>query len=220
MSSEYQMWLTHNGESEKIRFPVLPEVIHIKKGISTKSVPIQGLGEVVIKQDPTAIIISFSSFFPSAYFPGIQVDRVTPPSDLKDKITIWQKSDKPVRFFVVGTTINLYFVIEEFSYYEQGGDVGSLYYTLSLKEYRKVSVRQITVDSLTQTASLPAEVEARIDNREQPQTYTVVSGDCLWTIAQRHLGDGSRYTEIYELNKDMIKNPSLISVGQVLKLPA
>lgn len=33
------------------------------------------------------------------------------------------------------------------------------------------------------------------------------------------LGSGSRYTEIYNLNKDKIKNPNLIYPGQVLRIP-
>ena len=50
-------------------------------------------------------------------------------------------------------------------------------------------------------------------------TYEVVQGDCLWKIAEKHLGDGSRWTEIYELNINIISNPSLIYVGQQLVLP-
>ncbi len=50
-------------------------------------------------------------------------------------------------------------------------------------------------------------------------TYTVVSGDCLSSIADEILGDKKRWKEIYELNKDTIKDPSLIHVGQVLIMP-
>lgn len=49
--------------------------------------------------------------------------------------------------------------------------------------------------------------------------YTVVKGDCLWRIAEKYLGSGFRYVEIYELNKDIIKNPNLIYISQVLKIP-
>jgi len=198
----------------------MPEVINIKKGMAIKSVNIQGLGEVVIKQDPTAIVISFSSFFPATPFPGVQFEDLTPPSNLKDKITTWQKSDKPVHFIITGTTINLYFVIEDFTYDERGGDIGTLHYSLTLKEYKEVKARQVKVEASTRKAALPAETPTRTDNREQPKTYTVVSGDCLWNIAKKHLGNGSRYMEIYNLNKDIIKNPNLIYPGQVLKLPS
>jgi 2',3'-cyclic-nucleotide 2'-phosphodiesterase (5'-nucleotidase family) len=51
-------------------------------------------------------------------------------------------------------------------------------------------------------------------------TYTVVKGDCLWKIAKRYLGSGAKYTEIYELNKDILKSPDMIYIGQVLKIPA
>jgi LysM repeat protein len=48
---------------------------------------------------------------------------------------------------------------------------------------------------------------------------TVQSGDTLWAIAARHLGDGNRWTEIHALNQDVIPDPNAIEVGQVLRLP-
>lgn len=50
-------------------------------------------------------------------------------------------------------------------------------------------------------------------------TYLVVKGDSLWSIAQKQLGDGRRYLEIYKLNQSLISNPSLIFIGQELVLP-
>ena len=35
--------------------------------------------------------------------------------------------------------------------------------------------------------------------------YTVVRGDTLWAIAKKHLGEGSRYTVIYDANKETIE---------------
>jgi nucleoid-associated protein YgaU len=35
----------------------------------------------------------------------------------------------------------------------------------------------------------------------------------------RELGDGNRFGEIYELNKETIKNPRVVLVGQELKIP-
>ncbi|HEY9519175.1 MAG TPA: LysM peptidoglycan-binding domain-containing protein [Gemmatimonadales bacterium] len=51
------------------------------------------------------------------------------------------------------------------------------------------------------------------------RTYTVVAGDSLSKIAKRTYGDANRWRAIYDLNKDIIKNPDLIHPGQVLTLP-
>lgn len=52
------------------------------------------------------------------------------------------------------------------------------------------------------------------------RTYTVKPGDSLWVIASEFLGNGARYPEIYQLNKDTIgPDPDLIHPGQVLTLP-
>ncbi len=46
--------------------------------------------------------------------------------------------------------------------------------------------------------------------------YTVVAGDNLWKIAKKELGDGTKWTNIYEDNKKQIANPNKISIGQKL----
>ena len=51
------------------------------------------------------------------------------------------------------------------------------------------------------------------------RTYTVVSGDSLSKISKKILGNAGRWKEIWEANKDQIKNPDLIHPGQVLKIP-
>ena len=67
----------------------------------------------------------------------------------------------------------------------------------------------------------PAEPEQPAE--EQPGsagTYTVQSGDSLWRIASRELGSGTRWSEIYDLNRDVISDPDRIYIGQELQLPA
>ena len=51
-------------------------------------------------------------------------------------------------------------------------------------------------------------------------TYEVKNGDCLWKIAREQLTDGKRWTEIYELNKDVIQAQYVIYLGQKLIIPA
>lgn len=54
---------------------------------------------------------------------------------------------------------------------------------------------------------------------EGPRTYTVQSGDSLSKIAKALLGDANRWPEIFEANKDKIKDPNMIHVGQELVIP-
>lgn len=50
-------------------------------------------------------------------------------------------------------------------------------------------------------------------------SYTVKEGDCLKKIAESSYGDPARWEDIYEANKDSVKNPDIIFKGQVLMLP-
>lgn len=58
------------------------------------------------------------------------------------------------------------------------------------------------------------------ENSQTNKTYQVKSGDCLWTIAEKLLGDGMRWGELYELNSGVIgNNPDLIFPNTQLILP-
>ncbi len=51
--------------------------------------------------------------------------------------------------------------------------------------------------------------------------YTVLPGDCLWMIASylSIYSDAKRWPEIYEANKDKIKDPDLIYPKQIITIP-
>lgn len=219
MTSDYQFWLTANSEKEKMQLPVNPEQISIKHGSNNEKVNIAGLGEITIIQSRTAVQFTFSSFFPARTFPGVKAAVITPPLELISRINTWRESRKPVHFIVTSCGIDLYCTIEAFTYSEKGGDVGTYEYSMTLKEYREITVRQIDVNAITQKATI-TDTEQRVDNTQQPQTYTVASGDCLYNIAKKFYGDGSKWKKIYEANKQTIGgNPNLIKAGQVLTIP-
>lgn len=71
------------------------------------------------------------------------------------------------------------------------------------------------------TAAAPAPAEA------PPLMYTVQRRDCLWDLAERHLGDPFRWRELFELNRgrpqpdgSSLRNPDLLRRGWTLRFPA
>ena len=50
--------------------------------------------------------------------------------------------------------------------------------------------------------------------------YTVKDGDSLWSISADQLGNGIRYKEIAQLNKDVLPNEDDVRIGLKLKIPA
>lgn len=53
----------------------------------------------------------------------------------------------------------------------------------------------------------------------EPVFHTVEKGDTLWAIAEKTLGSGAKYPEIFEANKPMLTHPDKIYPGQVLRIP-
>ena len=216
-SSKYQIWL--EAGKKKHQLPVNPESIKIQRNGNNQSVTIAGLGETTVLQEPKAVTISFSSFFPKTYFPGCTVKKPLLPHAYINAISTWLNEKTVVRLYITKCDIVWYATIESFSYSQSGGDVGSYDYTISLKSYKTVRVRQININK-NKKASAPKKTNAIVNTKSKPKTYTVKSGDSLYNIAKKYYGDGSKYTKIYEANKKIIgSNPNLIKAGQVLTIP-
>jgi nucleoid-associated protein YgaU len=58
------------------------------------------------------------------------------------------------------------------------------------------------------------------DTPDEPVFHEVVKGDTLWAIAEKTLGNGSKYNAIFEANRPMLSHPDKIYPGQVLRIPA
>jgi uncharacterized protein YgiM (DUF1202 family) len=152
MSSECQFWISNNAGQDKLRIPVLPEQITVTHDSQNESVMVAGLGEVTIIQDPSAKTFEWSCWFPAKKHQGC-IDNPLAPQAYVDKIEEWIASKKPVKFSITGTKVNLFCSIESWNYYEKGGDPGTFYYTIKLKEYREVKVRKI---DLVPTTRIPS----------------------------------------------------------------
>ncbi len=57
------------------------------------------------------------------------------------------------------------------------------------------------------------------DDDFQIAVKTVQPGATLWAIAEERFGAGIRYVEVFEANRDLIKDPDLIFPGQVFRIP-
>ena len=53
----------------------------------------------------------------------------------------------------------------------------------------------------------------------QVEYYTIQAGDNLSSIAKKFLGNASAYPKIFEANREVIKDPDKIYVGQKIRIP-
>lgn len=101
--------------------------------------------------------------------------------------------------------------LEEYSLIEEAGKGFDLMVNVKLKQYRDYKTTVAPLDSDDNEVVIEKERSAP----EPIKSYTVSSGDTLWKICKKYLGDGSKYKTIAQLNK--IKNPNLIYPGQVIQ---
>ncbi len=74
-------------------------------------------------------------------------------------------------------------------------------------------VGSVNGDGLTAPEPAPEEVQPEVEY------YVIESGDTLWGIAAKFLGNGAKYPEIFEANKEVIEDPDKIFVGQKIRIP-
>jgi nucleoid-associated protein YgaU len=58
-----------------------------------------------------------------------------------------------------------------------------------------------------------------VENTDFYCKHVVGKGDTLGKIAKRYLGDSDAYKAIFEANRDILKSPDMIQLGQELVIP-
>ena len=66
---------------------------------------------------------------------------------------------------------------------------------------------------------LSAPAPSATEKAVETEYYVIESGDTLWGIAAKFLGNGSKYPEIFEANREVIEDPDKIFVGQKIRIP-
>jgi nucleoid-associated protein YgaU len=181
---------------------------------------VEGFGEIsFIGKPKLAEIAPIESFFPKQQYSFCQYTGFPAPQECVNLIEKWRLSGNPIRYIITDTLINILCTIESFEFKEQDG-TGDIYFTLELKEYRLVNAttQQVsnTANSLNFNAANQLVTATRTIDKTVPNTYTVQSGDTLYTIAKKLTGDSTDWSLIYAKNPKVdVMNPS---VGTVLTL--
>ena len=206
-----EFWL-QNANDSKFQLPVKPSEFTITVAQKNTVVNVIRKGDINLLGKTGLREISLSSFFPARNYNFSNNSGRKKPLTYVKRLNKWRKSGKPIRVIITGV-LNMQCTIESFSWGEQDA-TGDIYYTLALKEYKKIKVKKATVTIATVKPSTRLVQEVVSGG-----TYTVQSGDSLWKIAKQFYGNGAEHMKIYNANTDKLSNPNLIYVGQVLTIP-
>lgn len=210
-----------------VRIPVAPQKIDTKIKNMNKTYKILEGGELNILKAPGLTELSFDIDLPGVLYPFAVYDQgFRPPDFYLDKLETLKTGREPFQLVISrirGRQLlyetNIRVSLEDYKITDDAKNGTDVVVSLKLKQYVDRKTKRVTIKQATSNS--PATVQAQSTAPERPQktpakTYTVKSGDTLWRICARELGDGSRYPEIAKLNG--IPNPNLINVGQVIKL--
>ena len=211
-----------------VLLPVSPEKMTLKVKNANKTMTLINEGEVNFLRQAGLTEFEFDVLIPAVQYSFAKYDGgFKSPAFFTNHFEKLKTSKEPFQFIVSrqmpdGKMIfdtNITVSMESYTVKEQAKERSDLVVSIKLKQYRsygtkivKITNNQANVSTERPTTNSPAP--------KKTTTYTVKSGDCLWNIAKKLYGDGSKYTLIYEANKDKITNPNLIYADQVLTIPA
>ena len=210
--------------------PITPSKVKVKINNQNKTLTLISGEEINILKEAKLTDVSFDVVLPQVPYPftngGAQsADYYLSLFErLKQSKTPFQwilNRSRPdgVALFYSNLTVGL----EDYQITDDAKEGFDLTVSVKLKQYRAFGTKTVQITP-SPAPSQPATATVQEPPREttsapKAANYTVKSGDCLWNIAKKQLGDGSRWKEIYELNKDKIKNPNLIYPNQSLTMP-
>ena len=224
-SSHNQIWMSVDNDDGSMKegflVPYNPESFRVVEGTNEKTVNIAGLGQVTVKNGKSPLTLTFSSFFPYVAEPGSELDdgdTLLAPNEYDKMIRTWKNGSDPVHVLITNTNINAYFSISTYTSEEEGGDVGKIAYSLTLKQYGTAQ----GTDSATNGGGMVRQIDIDpYELPETPETYKVQKKDTLAKIAKRFYNDLSYTYKIYELNTKKLKKGvnTKLKKGWVLYMP-
>ena len=75
----------------------------------------------------------------------------------------------------------------------------------------------VSASAIAQAPGAPASAPLTI-KPDAPDRYVVVPGDTLWGISERYTDSPWRWPELWNMNREQIRNPHLIYPGYVILL--
>lgn len=242
---------------DKTLLPIAPSKLQVKINNNNKTLSLINDGEINILKMPGLTDISFTVMIPQMEYPfAVYIDKFQKADVFLDKFEELKRNQMPFQFIVAralqggrtgvdfGNTekpfiindkslfsTNIKVSLEKYKITEDAKSGFDVSVDIELKQYKTYGTKTVDIKSPSseqQKVMATVETQRPAENPPTTKTYAVTKGDCLWNIAQKMLGDGSRYPEIYEMNKAAIdagnkgtgNTKYTIYPGQVFTIPS
>ena len=207
-----EMWLRQ--AEDRFRFPVFPSSFSINGKAAVNSSSILKIGEIVTFGGVALKSISISSFFPNKDYTFCDYTGFPSPYDCVNKLKKWMEQGLILRYIITETDVNMEVFIESFKHGKQDG-TNDVYFTLSLKEYKRIQIPKVNTNNDEKLSSVKDVPLTKGFEVKKQRTHKVSKGDSLWSLAKKYYGNGDLWKKIYDANKKLIKNPDIIQDGWV-----
>jgi nucleoid-associated protein YgaU len=197
---------------DKILLPIAPAKMELKVNNKNKTMDLINQGEVNILKKAGLSDITFEARIPHNKYPfAIYKDGFKDAKYFIEEIEKLKLNNKPFQFIVSRTSprgtilfhTNIKVSLEEYSILEEAEDNSDITIPIKLKQYKDYASKKIVV-SKPSSGKPSTTVSNPRPSQPTKKTYTVKKNDSLWSICKSQLGDGSKYPQVYKLNKELM----------------
>jgi len=222
------IYISEKNGTRELQIPWIPEEIRFtSNGTRFASYDVMGRGEVKLPAGANIHGYAWDGILPGkerlshCSIPRYSTEE---PKRIQGLWSQWREYGTPLCLLVTGTPINHDVYLEDYDI-RYAGAFGDYAYSISFIDAREISV---TVDTSGRASGKTTEKTAgtstgnnstgnnsvaeaaksvqRPETQSATTSYTTTDSDTLWGIATRFLGDGTRWTEIYNLNRAVIES--------------
>ena len=228
----------------RVMMPITPPSMSVTTPNKNETIELIDGSEINVLKEPGLKTFQFELVLPQIEYPfaNYKNGKFRKAKEYLDEFEVLKKSKQPFQF-IITRFIKIVFVdgatngsfnssfntsvrvsLEDYSYSEDAENGFDINVSITLKEYVDYGTKELIpiVDPVTAEPALVVEDPPRPTDPDHPihsptgRSYKVQSGDSLWAICARELGNGDKCWDVAKKNN--IADPGSIRPGQIIDL--
>ena len=224
--STADVYITDLEKGDRMQLAYTPERISARESKRFQSYNIIERGEVKTPKGEDLTSVGWSAILPGESmlsYAFIKSSAWESPDTVLKRWNRWKEQGTKLNLMITQTSVNLHVYLEDFTN-EPSGGMGNVEYRISFIAAKDLLIKTVQEVDAEKTAAAAEAANEQAQLRERAAgplktSHPFGMNDTLWSVAQGCLGDGAKWVELFDINRQgKINDPDGILPGTILHL--